>query len=267
MDNHGPKKCHGWFVFYKNQLLLYKNKQGISEIPVTNYPPVDPEKAMIHTIGTYQGITYQAYAISQPIIENEACAMVELRASYLLLPPDIHRLAGKAFQLLYWDDNSRYCPSCGTATHQNSPISKQCPECHKEIYPTISTAILVLVQKQEKILLVHAHNFSGNFYSLIAGFLEPGESLEACVRREVLEETGLRIKNITYFGNQPWPYPSGLMVGFIAEYESGEITLQTEELRDGKFYDADNLPELPGKLSLARKMIDWWILSRKSSGS
>ena len=101
--------------------------------------------------------------------------------------------------------------------------------------------------------------FKGTFNSLVAGFLETGENLEECVAREVMEETQLKIKNISYFGSQSWPYPSGLMVGFIADYESGKIELQDDELSSGAFYTRDNLPELPHKLSLARKMIDWWL--------
>ena len=93
----------------------------------------------------------------------------------------------------------------------------------------------------------------------MAGFLEVGETLEACVRREVREETGLEIANITYFDSQPWPYPSGLMVGFVADYVSGEIKLQDEELSAGAFFTRDNLPELPQKLSIARRLIDWWL--------
>ena len=111
-------------------------------------------------------------------------------------------------------------------TEHKTPIMKKCPSCAYEIYPPISTAIIVLIRRGEEILLVHAHNFRGTFYGLVAGFLEVGETLEQCVQREVMEETGLRVKNITYFGNQPRPYPSGLMVGFIADYESGEIKLQ-----------------------------------------
>ena len=117
----------------------------------------------------------------------------------------------------------------------------------------------MLIRRGEEILLVHAHNFRGTFYGLVAGFLEAGETLEQCVQREVMEETGLRVKNITYFGNQPWPYPSGLMVGFIADYESGEIKLQKDELSAGAFYSKENMPEIPRKLSIARKMIDWWL--------
>ena len=142
---------------------------------------------------------------------------------------------------------------------RNTPIMKKCPSCAYEIYPPISTAIIVLIRRGEEILLVHAHNFRGTFYGLVAGFLEVGETLEQCVQREVMEETGLRVKNITYFGNQPWPYPSGLMVGFIADYESGEIKLQKDELSAGAFYSKENMPEIPRKLSIARKMIDWWL--------
>ena len=114
-------------------------------------------------------------------------------------------------------------------------IMKKCPACGNEMYPSISAAILVLVRKEDSLLLVHARNFKGTFYSLVAGFLETGETLEECVMREVKEETGLDIKNITYFGNEPWPYPSGLMVGFIADYAGGEISLQDEELSSGAF--------------------------------
>ena len=113
--------------------------------------------------------------------------------------------------------------------------------------------------KRRQYPAVHARNFRGTFNGLVAGFLEPGETLEECVHREVAEETGLHIKNLKYFGSQPWPYPSGIMIGFTADYESGEIKLQAEELNAGAFYTKDNLPEIPGKLSLARKLIDDWL--------
>lgn len=119
--------------------------------------------------------------------------------------------------------------------------------------------MIVLIRRGEEVLLVHARNFRGSFHGLVAGFLEVGETLEQCVRREVMEETGLTIKNITYFGSQPWPYPSGIMIGFFADYENGTIKLQDDELSAGSFFSKENLPELPAKLSIARRMIDWWI--------
>ena len=123
-----------------------------------------------------------------------------LRASYDYLPLADYQAAGKAFQILYWDSHSRFCPVCGTPMEQQTPIMKKCPECGNEMYPPVSTAIIVLIRKGKEILLVHARNFRGTFHGLVAGFLETGETLEQCVEREVMEETGLRVKNITYFG-------------------------------------------------------------------
>ena len=116
-----------------------------------------------------------------------------------------------------------------------------------------------MVKKEDKILLVHARNFKRPFKSLVAGFVETGESLEECVQREVKEETSLEVSHVRYFGSQEWPYPSGLMIGFVADYISGEIQFLDDELSSGDFYSKENLPMLPQKLSLARKMIDAWM--------
>lgn len=249
-----------WFVFYQDQLLLEKKENGKLAIPCgTLSPQIVEATTAIHNITVLKEKECKAFSIPQPVEESEHYVMIELRASYDLLPLTHYQVAGKAHEILHWDENTRFCSACGTPMEQKEPIMKRCPSCGREAYPTISTAILVLIRKEDSILLVHARNFKGNFKSLVAGFLETGETLEECVARETKEETGLDIKNVTYFGNQPWPYPSGLMVGFIADYAGGEITLQEEELSSGAFYTRDNLPELPRKLSLARKMIDWWI--------
>ena len=231
-------------------------------VPFGEEPPVKvPVGSTIHNIGDMEGIPCKTYAIHTPIPGDEAPLrqMMGLRASYDELPFEEYYKAGKAFEILNWDKNTRYCPSCGVPTHQISDIGKKCPECRQEFYPHISPAIIVRITKGDSILLVHARNFRGTFYGLVAGFLEAGETLEECVHREVMEEVGLHIKNLKYFGSQPWPYPSGVMIGFTAEYESGNIKLQDEELNAGAFYTKDNLPEIPRKLSLARKLIDDWL--------
>ena len=245
-----------WFIFFNDQLLLQKKGETYT-IPYSINPPV-PVKNVLE-VSLLEDMPACTASVDTPLEETAEYLPMGLRASYDYLDPILHKIAGKAYELIYWDQHSRFCPSCGTKTVMQTTISKQCPNCKYEIYPVVSPAILVLIRKGDAILLVHARNFRGSFYGLVAGFLETGETLEECVRREVMEETGLEINNITYFGNQPWPYPSNLMVGFIADYVSGTISLQDEELSEGAFFTKDNLPELPRKLSLARKMIDWWL--------
>ena len=141
----------------------------------------------------------------------------------------------------------------------DTDISKKCEHCGKEIWPQLATAIIVLVRKNDQILLVQANNFKRDYYGLVAGFVETGETLEEAVHREVSEETGLAIANLKYFGSQPWPYPCGLMIGFTAEYAGGDIHLQRSELRKGAWFDRNHLPPIPEKMSIARQLIDAWL--------
>ena len=145
-------------------------------------------------------------------------------------------------------------------------ISRRCTGCGQEIWPQLNTAIIVLVHRGDEALLVKAKTFRRNFFGLVAGFVETGESLEECVAREVREETSLVITNIRYFGSQPWPYPLGLMIGFHADYVSGEVTFADGELKDGRFFRKDNIPTyddgtfaIPGPESMARRLIDDWL--------
>ena len=135
----------------------------------------------------------------------------------------------------------------------------RCKECGKELWPSLATAIIVRVTRGDEILMVHAHTFRDRHYGLVAGFVETGETLEEAVVREVHEEVGLEITNVRYFGSQPWPYPCGLMVGFNADYVSGEIKLQEEEIAKGGWFHRNHLPEIPEKLSIARMLIDDWL--------
>lgn len=250
-----------WFVFNSGQVLIEKQADGY-HIPVGPEPPVEvPVGSTVHLIGELNGWPAKTYAIHHPVAgdEHSPRMMKDLRASFDVLPFAEYQRAGKASQILNWDKNSRYCPMCGVPTQQVAPIAKRCPECRQEFYPRISPAIIVLIKKDDSILLVHARNFRGSFKGLVAGFLEPGETLEECVHREVMEETGLTIRNLRYFGSQPWPYPSGIMVGYTADYAGGTIKLQSEELSAGAFYRRDNLPEIPKKLSIARRLIDAWL--------
>ena len=197
--------------------------------------------------------------IDTPVTNDARYQMCGLRASFYRLSEALYLKAGKCHELLYWDRNTQFCGVCGASMEMKTGISKRCTNCGKEVWPQLATAIIVLIHRGEEVLLVHARNFKGDFYGLVAGFVETGENLEEAVRREVMEETGLTIKNIRYFGSQPWPYPCGLMVGFNADYESGAVRLQREELNKGAWFTKDHLPTIPEKLSIARMILDDWL--------
>ena len=249
-----------WFVFCKDELLLLRSEGGELTIPFGKEPPVVlADWHTVHRLTPLNGKACRAVAIDYPVREDARHIMMGLRASFDVLPRDFYIKAGKGAEILYWDQNTKYCGACGAPMKMHTDISKRCTNCGKEVWPQLATAIIVLVRRGDSILMVHAHNIRGKYYGLVAGFVETGETLEECVRRELMEETGVRVKNIRYFGSQPWPYPSGIMIGFIADYESGTIKLQDEELSAGEFYSRDNMPEIPKKLSIARQMIDAWL--------
>jgi NAD+ diphosphatase len=246
-----------WYIFCKSDLLLQTHEDGTYSIPYEENPPIDVKPwTTIHEVTAPDGSQVKAYAIDAP---SPAHAMCPLRQSYYKLPHDQYLTAGKCYELLYWDANTKYCGVCGSPMKLDTPISKRCTECGKEVWPQLATAVIVLIHRGEEVLLVRARNFRGDFYGLVAGFVETGETLEEAVRREVHEETGIEIENIRYFASQPWPYPSGLMVGFHADYAGGQIHVQREELKKAGWFNRTNLPNLPEKLSIARRLIDDWL--------
>ncbi len=246
-----------YFVFCQSDIVLEKTPDGY-RIPTEM--PVEPKPWT--TVMNVDG--EKAYRIDQPLMDHPRYEMCGLRQSYYKLTAEEYGKAGKCHELLYWDQNTKFCGVCGGPMKFHTDISKRCEHCGKEVWPQLATAIIVLVRKGNEVLLVHANNFRTDFYGLVAGFVETGETLEEAVHREVMEETGLHIKNLRYFGSQPWPYPCGLMVGFTADYDSGKIHLQRSELSKGSWFDKDHLPHIPEKLSIARKLIDAWLEELKN---
>ncbi len=187
---------------------------------------------------------------------------MELRAAFDLLSEDDFSIAVKARELAFWYEQTVFCSVCATPLLRSTEISKCCPSCKREFWPQVIPAIIVLVKKGDEVLLTRNKNFRGNYWGLVAGFVETGETLEECVAREVLEETGISIKNIRYAASQPWAFPSHLMLGFIADYAAGNIVVQEEELLCAQWFHRDRLPELPGKVSLARRLLDAWLQNK-----
>ena len=253
-----------YFVFCKGDIMLERLEDGTYTIPYLEQAPTEIKPwTNVMNISPLGDRDVRTYRIDTPVTNDSRYEMCGLRPSYYKLPFELYLKAGKCQEILYWDQNTRYCGVCGAPMKMHTDISKRCTECGKEVRPQLATAIIVLVHRGDEVLLVHAKNFRSNFFGLVAGFVETGETLEEAVHREVMEETGLTIDNIRYFGSQPWPYPCGLMVGFEADYVSGEIKLQQEELAAGAWFTKDNLPTIPEKLSIARKLIDYWLEKQK----
>lgn len=256
-----------WFIFSKTDLLLKKLPDGHLTVPLSEENPlvVSPMTHIMKVETTDNDHDIRTYTLDDPSRIVQATdqpweyAFVGLRASFYQLPLDLYLKAGKCQELLYWDRNTQYCGVCGAPMKMRTAISKRCTACGKEVWPQLATAVIVLIHRGDDVLLVHAKNFKSDFFGLVAGFVETGETLEEAVHREVREETGLTIRNLTYFGSQPWPYPCGLMVGFMAEYVSGDIQLQHSELSAGQWFHYDHLPRIPQRLSIARKLIDAWL--------
>lgn len=254
-----------WFVFSKTDLMLHRIGEGQYDILDAEECPIEvKEWTEIHTITPMDdGREVRTLVLDAPlpaeVCDNLSLEAHPLRESYHLLPYELYLKAGKCQEINYWSQNTRFCGVCGGPMKLHTDISKRCTHCGKEVWPLLATAIIVLIECDDKVLLVRAKNFKREYYGLVAGFVETGETLEEAVHREVMEETGLTITDVTYFGSQPWPYPCGLMVGFKARYVSGDIHLQVEELAKGGWFCRDKMPPIPEKLSIARRLIDSWL--------
>ena len=165
--------------------------------------------------------------------------------------------ASKAIQLLEWRRNHKFCSHCGHKTEVHpTEYAMVCPACRYHQYPRVQPCIITVITKgNDQILLAKNARNQNNMYGLIAGFVEVGETLEEAVKRETLEEVGIKVKNVQYLASQPWPFPSNLMIAFKAEYESGDLKLQEEEISDANFFNFNQLPKIPFKGSIAHAMI------------
>lgn len=264
---YGPKEENSsdlWFVF-KNGEVLIEGKEDKLLIP-------DRKKINkylggmnhIHYIGRLKGKHCYGAELGEVWnvegeMTSEGLNFKSLRSLASQATEDIFSVAGRAIQVINWDKDHKYCGRCASVMKEGQGERvKICPNCGLTNYPRISPAIIVAVLKGEEILMAHNTNFAKGVYSFIAGFVEPGETLEECVERELLEEVGIRVKNIAYFKSQPWPFPNSLMIAFTAEYDSGEIHPDGVEIDEAHWVKVDNLPPLPSKWSMARKLIDWY---------
>lgn len=248
-----------YFIFYQQQLCLYHHHE---KFILPDDLDADIKSNITYKIGIFNDI--ECYAIELVLIdENSKYQFFPLKSAMEKIGKMWFSAASRAHQIIRWDQNHQFCGKCGNKTHQvTHQFEKHCDHCHLSFFPKLSPAIIVLIKKENQILMARQKNFPPGVYGLIAGFVEAGESLEETVHREVYEEVGIRVNNIRYYGSQPWPFPDSLMMGFTADYESGEIACLDGELENAGWFDAGSIPGYPSSSnSIARKMIDDFLSS------
>ena len=250
------------FVFCGDQLLIHEEHFHLPEGMALRLLGLKDD--YFHPLGIWQNQLCRATWLEPGIDAPEGFAFQKLRSLFGVLPPEMVAIAGRAFQIAEWSRTHRFCGVCGTKTiFVQGDRSAKCPSCGHSAYPRISPAMMVLVKKGEQILLAQHAAPRNQFFTALAGFLEAGESIEEAVHREVFEEVGLKVKDLKYFGSQPWPFPHSLMIAFTAEYDSGDIKVDETEIAQAKWFGPeDELPPVPpASFSISGQLIrancDW----------
>jgi len=245
-----------WAVIQGNNAILQETDDGL-KLPSGKLPDwLRPQQPALH-IGTWQGKPLRAITISSSLEITAPLVSAPFNAADERMDIQSLTLAGLAKQILHWERQSRHCPRCGGETSTiNGTWGKRCTACNSEHYPHIHPCAIVLVKRGNQLLFTRKAEWPAGRYSLVAGFLDFGESLEECAIREVREETGIEIRNLRYVGSQNWPFPAQLMAGFVADYSSGDVCVDHHELEDARWFPVDALPDLPTRRSIARWIID-----------
>jgi NAD+ diphosphatase len=251
-----------WFLFKNNRLMVF-NEEGKLTIPRwENVNDLDINLHNIQYMGAYCKYNCYSGEIIEEIYEDNI-DFVDLKTLSNSVDEDIYLLASKANLLLNWFKLNQHCGICGSKMYKKDSKFERamtCSNCGNTTWPRTSPAIIVAVIKEDKLLLAHNKQFPNRMYSVIAGFLEYGETFEDCVKREVYEEVGIKIKNIKYYGSQPWPYPNSMMIGFIAEYLDGEIKVDGEEIIHADWFSKEEIPGMYKKsISIGSELIEWFL--------
>ena len=244
------------FAFVGGKLLIRGNEQApvvpslddvVREMPVGSH----------HYLGCLQGADCVAIGLPDEAAAPVGYILTGLRALFLRLPEATLALAARAFQVVEWNRTHRFCGRCGAPTNDKpGERAKLCPACGFVAYPRISPAMMVLVTRDREVLLARANKFPNAMYSALAGFVEPGETIEDCIHREVREEVGIDVQDLQYFASQSWAFPHSLMIAYTARYAGGELRPDPTEIEDVRWFAVDKLPDLPTTVSISRRLID-----------
>ncbi len=210
----------------------------------------------VHYLGELDGMACVAVPLADDAPEPEGWRYAGLRSLFFRLPDPLLAIAARAFQIVEWDRTHRYCGRCGTPTRdKDGERAKECPRCGYTAYPRVTPAMMVLVTRGRELLLARSPRFPPGMYSALAGFVEPGETIEDCIRREVREEVGIEVTDIRYFSSQSWAFPHSLMIAYTAEYAGGELRPDESEIAEARWFACDAVPNLPPSISISRRLI------------
>lgn len=249
-----------WYIFRGSDLLVQTSGAAATlpfaaEVAALGLAPLRRQY-----LGTLDDADCFAVEVAREAQPPAGMAFEGLRALYGRLPDDHFSLAGRAVQIVAWDRTHQFCGQCGARTVYHAvDRATQCPECGLINYPRIAPAVIVAVERDDAILLARSPHFPAAFFSVLAGFVEAGESLEETIRREIREEVGITVDDIRYFGSQSWPFPNSLMLGFTARHTGGEIVIDPAEVAEAGWFRWDALPRIPPRLSIARQLIDAFV--------
>ena len=247
-----------WFAFRNGDVAVCGSSDNACLPSCVHLHEHGIQAERTHYLGTYNGQHCYAVELDDDAPLPKGWNLLGLRAAFGVLDVSLAALAGRAFQIVDWDRNHRFCGRCATATvkreHEHARV---CPKCNLKSYPLVSPAVMVLITDGgRRVLLARKPSWPRGRYSALAGFVEPGETLEDTIARETREEVGVEVINIRYFGSQPWPFPHSLMIAFTAEYAAGEIRPDGVEIEEARWFEASELPTLPPGISISRRLID-----------
>jgi NAD+ diphosphatase len=263
-----PESLHEpalWFVFQDNRILI-RRSESRAELPnVVHVRDIGLEPLRCQYLGRYAGQHCFSCEIDSQAAAPEGLAWAGLRSLFGVVDDALFAVVGRAIQVMDWDRSHQYCGRCGSPTvAKAAERARECPSCGQTHYPRIAPAVMVLVRKRDQLLLARSPHFPPGMHSALAGFVEPGESLEQCLRREVREEVGVEVTNLRYFSSQSWPFPHSLMIAFNCDYAGGEIVPEPGEIEAAAWFDIERLPVLPNRISIARRLIDATIAQIRS---
>jgi NAD+ diphosphatase len=247
-----------WFFLFQGSKIMARFNADGEFIPVGHDEPL--LESLRHDAKHYMGDMAGTHCFAVDVSDVPGEDFVDLRSLFGRIDNLMFSLVARGIQIVDWYQGHQYCGRCGGPNESHgSDRALVCRDCGIHAYPRISPSIIVLIHKGDQVLLARNHRFPEGMYSTLAGFVEPGESIEGTLRREVFEEVGVNVHELEYLGSQSWPFPNSLMLGFHAEYHSGEIVLQEEEIADARWFNVSDLPDIPGNMAISRWLIDTYL--------